>query len=172
MLFRSGSARLWDAASGRGLRCFKGHGGAVNSVAFASSGGQVLTGGDDGSARLWDAASGRELRRFEGHGRPVWSVAFAPSGGQVLTGGDDGSARLWDVETGTCRLRLYGFEGNGFDEPGWLSLDARDRYRGNAAGIARLSYVDPDDLSLMPTHWLAEDLPHLQAPDPEAPGGD
>ncbi|WP_409991668.1 hypothetical protein [Plasticicumulans sp.] len=40
----------------------------MNSVAFAPSGGQVLTGGADGSARLWDAASGRELRRFEGIG--------------------------------------------------------------------------------------------------------
>ncbi|WP_409991667.1 WD40 repeat domain-containing protein [Plasticicumulans sp.] len=46
-----GSARLWDAASGRELRRFEGHDGAVNSVAFAPSGEQVLTGGDDGRAR-------------------------------------------------------------------------------------------------------------------------
>ncbi|MFO1357344.1 WD40 repeat domain-containing protein [Plasticicumulans sp.] len=167
-----GSARLWDAASGRELRRFEGHGAWVLSVAFAPSGGQVLTGGMDGRARLWDAASGRELRCLEGHGGAVNSVAFAPSGGQVLTGGADGSARLWDVETGACLLRLYGFDDKGFDEPGWLSLDTQDRYCGNAAGIAQLSYVDPDDLSLMPTHWHPEDLPYMEAPDPEAPGGD
>ncbi|HNI24024.1 MAG TPA: pentapeptide repeat-containing protein, partial [Plasticicumulans sp.] len=37
-----GSARLWDAASGIELRCFKGNDDSVRSVAFAPSGGQVL----------------------------------------------------------------------------------------------------------------------------------
>ena len=57
-----------------------GHGGEVNSVAFAPDGRTILTGSDDKTARLWDAATGREIRRLEGHGAWVTSVAFAPDG--------------------------------------------------------------------------------------------
>src|ERR1700730_997103 len=81
---------------------FKGHEGAVWSVAFSPDGAHVLTGlydtttrHSDGArvliesrgkpARLWDAATGQELRAFNGHQGTVASVAFSPDGARVLT---------------------------------------------------------------------------------------
>ena len=53
-----GTARLWDAASGRETRRFHGSDCAITSVAFAPEGDCILTGSSDGIARIWDASSG------------------------------------------------------------------------------------------------------------------
>jgi len=95
-----GTARLWDVATGKQIRSFRGHTNRVNSVAYSADGHTVLTGSYDNSARLWDVASGRELRTFTGHSNCVLSVAFSPDGRSVLTGSDDRTARLWDVVSG------------------------------------------------------------------------
>ena len=100
------TACLWDSASGRELRRFKGHEEAVNAVSFSPDGRFILTGAGgvedslDNSARLWDIQNGREIRRFEGHTLGILSLAFSADGRQILSGGYDKSARLWDVATG------------------------------------------------------------------------
>ena len=105
---RDGTARLWDAASGREIRRLECHGRQFWSVAFAPDGRTVLTGSGDQTARLWDAATGREIRRLVGHGQGVRSVAFAPDGRTILTGSFDKTARLWDASSGREIRRLEG----------------------------------------------------------------
>ena len=95
-----GTARLWDVATGKQIRVFKGHTDRVNSVAYSPDGHTVLTGSYDRTARLWDVATGRELRTLKGHSNDVLSVAFSPDGGFVLTGSEDRTARLWEAATG------------------------------------------------------------------------
>jgi sugar lactone lactonase YvrE len=101
------TARLWDVATGKEIRAFKGHEDDVNSTAFSPDGKCVLTGSDDNTARLWDVATGQELRAFKGHETFVTSVAFSPDGARVLTAGSwDQTARLWDVAT-SQELRAF-----------------------------------------------------------------
>ena len=95
-----GTVRLWDVATGKQIRSFKGHKSRVNSVAFSPDGRTALTGSYDNSARLWDVDSGRQLRAFTGHTNYVLSVAFSPDGRSALTGSEDGTARLWDLASG------------------------------------------------------------------------
>jgi WD40 repeat protein len=52
-LQNEGTVRLWEVATGKQLRSFKGHSGSVHSVAFAPDGRSALSGGYDG-IRLWD----------------------------------------------------------------------------------------------------------------------
>jgi hypothetical protein len=52
-LENEGTVRLWELATGKQLRSFKGHSGSVHSVAFAPDGRSALSGGYDG-IRLWD----------------------------------------------------------------------------------------------------------------------
>ncbi len=61
-----GVARLWDVASGKEIRTFRGHDAQISALAFSPDGTQVLTGSLDETARLWDAQSGKELRSFPG----------------------------------------------------------------------------------------------------------
>jgi WD40 repeat protein len=89
-----GTARVWDATSGRELARLDGHVGPVASAAFNPNGNRVLTAGADGTARIWHAASGDELVRLGGHTDLITSAAFSPDGTRVLTTSDDGTARI------------------------------------------------------------------------------
>jgi len=109
-----GTARLWDVATCKEIRVFKGHEDVVKSVAFGSDGKSVLTGSKDKTARLWEVTTGKEIRAFKGHEGAVESVAFSPDGGRVLTGSYDFTARLWDVATGK-ELRVF----KGLEGPFW-----------------------------------------------------
>jgi WD40 repeat protein len=53
---RVGSARVWDAASGRELRALTGHAGEVLSAAHSPDGEMIPTAGADWTARIWDAS--------------------------------------------------------------------------------------------------------------------
>jgi WD40 repeat protein len=48
-----GTARLWDAASGKPLVVLHGHEGPVASAAFSPDGAKVVTASDDRTARIW-----------------------------------------------------------------------------------------------------------------------
>lgn len=95
-----GTARLWDAASGRQLFELGGHDGGVRVAAFSPDGRRVVTAGEDDTARVWETESGRLRHALEGHGEEVTSAAFSPDGGLILTAGLDERARVWDAATG------------------------------------------------------------------------
>ena len=99
---------LWDVASGRHLRTFKGHFSKVKSVVFSPDGRLVLSGSWDKTLRVWDAATGRHLRTLEGHSGAVTSVAFSPDGRMVFSGSNDRTLRLWEVSTGRHLRTLDG----------------------------------------------------------------
>jgi hypothetical protein len=48
------AVRLWDVQTGRTLRTFKGHGGAVMALAFFPDGKRIASGSADGTALVWD----------------------------------------------------------------------------------------------------------------------
>jgi hypothetical protein len=57
-----GTLKLWETASGRPVRCFRGHTGEVTSVAFSSSGWEVASGSRDGTILVWDVAGIRSRK--------------------------------------------------------------------------------------------------------------
>jgi WD40 repeat protein len=105
---KDGQAILWNISTGKEVRRFIGHKGAVWSVTFSPDGQQVLTGGGvdgtkggKGSVRLWNTDTGTQVKQFKGHDAAVVSVAFSPSGKQLLTASlQDKTVRLWNIKTG------------------------------------------------------------------------
>ncbi len=105
-----GYLRIWDITTGRELRTFQGHEGAVASVAFSPDGLYILSGSWDlNGFKLWEVSTGKELRTFRGHyGGAVLSVAFSPDGRYALSGSYDNTMKIWDISTGK---ELKTFEG-------------------------------------------------------------
>ena len=95
-----GTARIWDAHTGRALAILKGHAGSVRCAKFDATGRKIVTASTDGSARLWDTQSGEELAVLSGHEDTVWAAEFSPDGTYVATASQDFSVCLWDAETG------------------------------------------------------------------------
>jgi RNA polymerase sigma factor (sigma-70 family) len=91
---------LWDAATGRRLRTFPGHGRWTVTLAISPNGKLLASGGYDGNLRLSELATGKEVRSFKGHWLPVNSVAFTPDSKFLASAGGDGRLVLWDVATG------------------------------------------------------------------------
>jgi eukaryotic-like serine/threonine-protein kinase len=106
-----GTAKLWEAISGRELFNLEGDtgvNGGVWSVSFSPDSQRIVTGGYNNMAKVWEVASGRGLLTIRGHENWIRSVAFSPDGQQILTGSSDGTCKLWDAGSGMELLALKG----------------------------------------------------------------
>jgi len=93
-----------------------------------------------------------------GHSGPIRAAGFSADGSRAITAGSDGTARIWDAAKGAQLLMRYA------DAGGWFAVDMRTfKYRGEGATLDLLSYVDPEERALIPTHWWAEDLDYMRA---------
>jgi WD40 repeat protein len=107
-----GTARLWDAATGKPWGTPLHTSGPVQALAFSPDGAALVTGSFDGSVRLWDVAKSRQRGATLMLRGQVKAVAFSPDGQLVAAGGavDDvgsstgerssGEVRFWHTATG------------------------------------------------------------------------
>ena len=95
-----GTARRWDAASGKPLGEPMKHEAEVWSAQFSPDGQRVVTASADHTARLWDAASGQPIGEPMKHEAGVSSAQFSPDGQRMVTASKDATARLWDAASG------------------------------------------------------------------------
>jgi WD40 repeat protein len=101
------TVRLWDAVTGQELHRLRGHGLAVEALAFSPDSRLLASASGDALIRLWELDTGREIRQFRGHQGTVYAVAFAPSGGVLASASVDKTIRLWEVSSGK-ELRRFG----------------------------------------------------------------
>ena len=104
--------KLWEVTTGALVRDFKGHKGALFSVALSKDGKYLASGGGgDGTSpqntevRLWDAQTGAELRRFEGHTGWIYNLAFSHQS-DLLASASPYEVKLWDLALGKERHRF------------------------------------------------------------------
>jgi WD40 repeat protein len=103
-----GTAKVWDAATGRLRSTLSGHAAGVESAAFSPDGSRIVTASADRTAKLWDTATGRLLSTLASHSEGVSSAAFSPDGSRVVTASADRTAKLWDTATGRLLSTLSG----------------------------------------------------------------
>jgi eukaryotic-like serine/threonine-protein kinase len=98
-----GTARVWEAATGKEMAVFRGHRREVLSVAFSPEGKLLVSGGSDQSLRVWDVG-GEERARL--HTSAVRYVTFLDGTRLLASQGGDGALRLWDTFPGQPHATL------------------------------------------------------------------
>jgi WD40 repeat protein/serine/threonine protein kinase len=93
---QDGTARLWEAATGKQLRRFTGHRGEVVAC-FACNGRFVLSAGREQEVRLWNADTGQLVRRLSGAGD---LAACDMRGKWLATVGRNKQLRLFELAGG------------------------------------------------------------------------
>ncbi|HEX8106472.1 MAG TPA: WD40 repeat domain-containing protein, partial [Kofleriaceae bacterium] len=90
-----GTARLWDAQTGRLRRSYS-HGGAyVADVAFEPDGAFAVTAGGDGVLRFWDVPSGHLIWVLQAHQSAIIGVHF--DGTSIVTRALSGEIARWEL---------------------------------------------------------------------------
>ena len=104
-----GTAKIWDAQTGRKILTLRGHTEFLEEVSFSPDGRHVATTSVDGTARIWDARTGGQILTLQTGGPSP--LAYAPDGKRLATGfGDANTAlvRIWDAQTGRAVLTIAG----------------------------------------------------------------
>ncbi|MFH8473167.1 AAA family ATPase [Streptomyces sp. NPDC018000] len=109
---RDGTARVYDARSGRQLCVLPCDGAMVESVCFSPDATRLATAGRDHIVRVWDVASGEPVRHLTGAGDIGRQVAWSPDGLLVAATFRDQVVRLWEADTGRITHELRGHTGD------------------------------------------------------------
>jgi len=110
-------AYVWDAATGRQLLTFSGHGVGIRSsgIAFNPNGKWIASSGNDATIKVWDSETGGEIFTLIGHTGPTFSTAFSPDGQYLATSSVDRTVKVWKFpkagEPVLEPLTLYGNTG-------------------------------------------------------------
>ena len=99
--------RLWDLASGREIRVFRGSG-YINKVAYDPLGRYALAASFDGSLMLWNLRDGEPVWQISDRDGHIQSLDISPDGRFILTGGSTGRLLLRDMESGDLLAEYTG----------------------------------------------------------------
>ncbi|GCL59427.1 serine/threonine-protein kinase [Microcystis aeruginosa] len=99
--------KIWEVATGKGLRTLTGHSGVVLSVAYSPDGRYLASGSQDKTIKIWEVATGK-VRTLTGHYMTFWSVAYSPDGRYLASGSWDNTIKIWEVATGKELRTLTG----------------------------------------------------------------
>jgi WD40 repeat protein len=110
-----GEVKIWDAQTGKEIRSWRGHQGAVGRVVFGPEDRFVASAGADQTIKIWDPNTGVELRTLRGHTDTVVCLALSRDGRRLASGSGDldkpekpGEVRIWDVDGGAQIAALEG----------------------------------------------------------------
>ncbi|MGQ0773883.1 MAG: NB-ARC domain-containing protein [Pseudonocardiales bacterium] len=92
-----GVVRLWDLATRRHIRSYRGHVGWVFATAISPDREIIASAGEDRVIRLWRTDAGGPVGVLSGHTRRVRSLAFSANG-RLVSGAEDGRILVWDIE--------------------------------------------------------------------------
>lgn len=92
------TARLWCDERQECIRCFVGHQGDVDTLAWHPNSHLLVSGSaTDRRVRVWDIKSGNCMRLFSGHVGGVSKVCVSPDGSTLAVGSHNGTVTVWDL---------------------------------------------------------------------------
>lgn len=138
---KNGDIHLWDFASGREIRRWKGHDGEANVVRFVPGTPWLLSGGQDRLLKVWDTNSLQLAAAIPAHDACIYSLAFSADRKWLATGARDNTVLLWklaDVLDATQDLTTEDYD---LDAHNHLSTDGASRLPLPAAKFTTIGVV-------------------------------
>ena len=102
-----GTAKIWDAATGRLLQTLRHFDKFLRSIAISPDGRLINSAGISDKLNLWDTATGKLVEAIEFKHHSVNAVAFSLDGRSLAVGVSQ-SMKVFDVATGAPRASSYG----------------------------------------------------------------
>lgn len=104
--FADNSVRIYDAATGKKIRVFRGHPQNPCAVAWSHNG-RILASGDE-SARvfLWDVKTGKRVGQFRDHKRGIQAISFNFDDTMMVTTGKDSILNVYDLKTKKLQVTI------------------------------------------------------------------
>ncbi|MQY16877.1 Protein TolB [Streptomyces sp. RB5] len=109
---RDGTARLYDAASGRTRLTLDSAGTMIEGVAWSPDSTRVATASRDQVIRIWDTTTGETLNLLTGATDSGRQVAWSPDGRLIAATFKDQVVRVWDAATGQLTQEMHGHRGD------------------------------------------------------------
>ena len=146
--YDDGTARMWDASSGKEIVVFAGqagvpgHTGPVTSVAVSGDGATVVTGSSDATAIVWawDGVTAKQTAVVKAHTLAVSSVALSADAKTFVTGAADKSIRTWQTATGLPQGAVIGTN----DAVNSIAIDAEGKRIASGAPDGTVRVWDAD----------------------------
>mmetsp|Transcript_13671 Transcript_13671/g.21538 ORF Transcript_13671/g.21538 Transcript_13671/m.21538 type:complete len:1188 (-) Transcript_13671:92-3655(-) len=137
-----GTIRLWDTATMRWRKEFKGHKKGTYSLAYSMDFHCLLTAGLDQEAYVWNPYVDRKpIFKLKGHTHALCGVSVVPGTPQILSADVTGTFRLWDMRNFRTVQSFGGNESvNDFN-----TFCAMPPHKRLAAGGSRLILYDYQD---------------------------
>lgn len=104
---RDGTLWIWETATGRLIRTWHTHGGALHALAFSPSGDRLLSGDSNGYLAALDVSTGRKLWSYH-QGGQVLQVAWSPDGRKVGAASYGGGQVVLHASSGRLISRPLG----------------------------------------------------------------
>jgi WD40 repeat protein len=94
-----GTARLWDAATGREVAVCPGREASAGRPIFSADGSRLLFCTSDGNVRSWDVRTG-DLLTLRGDGTSIEFLDHTEARGRIVAGTAGNTTCVWDWQTG------------------------------------------------------------------------
>lgn len=138
-----GSILMWDTATMRPKKTFKGHKKGTFSLAYSMDYRCLLTAGLDQEALVWNPYVERvPIFRLKGHTHALIGVAVVPGTPQILSADVAGMFRLWDMRNFRCVQAFGGNETQGCDLSSFCTMPSHRRIAAGGAKLVMYDYMD------------------------------